>query len=91
VQLTKEALDILTRRSREAVNGERFLFQSEHSQSGQIIEKAGKAAFGITSQNAQNFAALKKAYAFQKSCHHSRFKANHSKLECYARRQHSND
>tara|TARA_R110002033_G_scaffold99376_1_gene147777 strand:- start:8086 stop:8286 length:201 start_codon:yes stop_codon:yes gene_type:complete len=38
-------MDILTRRSQEAVKGERFVFQSERSQSGHIIEKAGKGSF----------------------------------------------
>jgi len=45
VPLTKEAMDILTKRSQEAVKGERFVFQSECSQSGHIIEKAGKGSF----------------------------------------------
>ncbi|CAM4128672.1 hypothetical protein [Shewanella livingstonensis] len=38
-------MDILTRRSKEAVKGERFVFPSERSQSGHIIEKAGKGSF----------------------------------------------
>jgi hypothetical protein len=45
VPLTKEAMDILTRRSQEAVKGERFVFHSERSQSGHIIEKASKGSF----------------------------------------------
>ncbi|MDD8058644.1 tyrosine-type recombinase/integrase [Shewanella metallivivens] len=45
VPLTKEAMDILTRRSQDAVKGERFVFPSERSQSGHIIEKAGKGSF----------------------------------------------
>ena len=45
VPLTKEAMDILTRRSQEAGKGERFVFPSERSQSGHIIEKAGKGSF----------------------------------------------
>jgi hypothetical protein len=38
-------VDILTRRSQEAVKGERSVFQSEDRQSGHIIEKAGKGSF----------------------------------------------
>ena len=45
VPITKEVMDILTRRSQETVKGERFVFPSERSQSGHIIEKAGKGRF----------------------------------------------
>ncbi|WP_119969013.1 tyrosine-type recombinase/integrase [Shewanella japonica] len=45
VPLTKEAMEILTRRSEDANQGERFVFPSERSQSGHVIEKAGKGSF----------------------------------------------
>ncbi|NKF50192.1 site-specific integrase [Shewanella sp. WXL01] len=45
VPLTKEAMDILQRRSTEANTGEKFVFPNERSQSGHVIEKAGKGSF----------------------------------------------
>ncbi|OXR99724.1 tyrosine-type recombinase/integrase [Shewanella algae] len=45
VPLTKEAMEILTRRSTEAVAGQRFEFPSENSLTGHVTEKSSQGSF----------------------------------------------
>ncbi|GAM57277.1 mobile element protein [Vibrio ishigakensis] len=45
VPLSKEAMDILERRSQTATQGEEFIFPSSNSQSGHITDKSGKGGF----------------------------------------------
>lgn len=45
VPLSPAAMDILTRRSAEAVPGQRFVFPSAQSASGHVVEKSGAGSF----------------------------------------------
>ncbi|WP_227006713.1 hypothetical protein [Shewanella donghaensis] len=51
--------------------GERFVFPSERSQSGHVIEKAGKGSFWHRITERAELSGVEKAYSFKKSCHHT--------------------